>query len=129
MLRCSAILKNASDRGTYRHMTRIRFISPDGSREQIAEAQPGDSLLDVAQAHGQPLEGTCEGAMACSTCHVHLIGGDVDQLPPPSEEEEDMLDFAAGANRQSRLACQIRLTAGISSLDVKIPRSVVDNSR
>ncbi|HCY02237.1 MAG TPA: 2Fe-2S ferredoxin, partial [Erythrobacter sp.] len=35
-----------------------------------AEAQPGDNLLRVAQAAGLPLEGTCEGQMACSTCHV-----------------------------------------------------------
>ncbi len=110
-------------------MIRIRFISADGSKEAIVEAAPGSRLLDIAQAHGMPLEGTCEGAMACSTCHVHLVGGDVDKLPPPSEEEEDMLDFAAGANRQSRLACQVKLTADIHSLEVKMPRSVVDNSR
>lgn len=110
-------------------MIRIRFISADGSHETMVQASIGDRLLDIAQAHGQPLEGTCEGAMACSTCHVHLVGGDADKLPPPSEEEEDMLDFAAGANRQSRLACQIRLTADIASLDVKMPRGVFDNSR
>jgi ferredoxin len=110
-------------------MIRITFISADGTRETMVKAQPGDRLLDVAQAHGQPLEGTCEGAMACSTCHVHLVGGDVAALPPPSEEEEDMLDFAAGANRQSRLACQVRLTADMHSLDVRMPRGVVDMSR
>lgn len=110
-------------------LIRIRFMSADGSHETLVDVPPGERLLDVAQAHGQPLEGTCEGAMACSTCHVHLVGGDVDRLPPPTEEEEDMLDFAAGANRQSRLACQVRLTADIHSLDVKMPRAVVDNSR
>jgi ferredoxin len=67
--------------------------------------------------------------MACSTCHVHVVGGDVAKLPPPSEEEEDMLDFAAGANRSSRLACQIRLTAEIATLDIRIPQSAVDMSR
>lgn len=110
-------------------MVKIRFLSADGARETIVEADAGVRLLDVAQAHGQPLEGTCEGAMACSTCHVHLVGGDVDKLPRPSDEEEDMLDFAAGANRTSRLACQVKLTADLASLDVKMPRSVVDNSR
>ena len=110
-------------------MTRVRFISADGAREQIVEASPGSRLLEVAQANGQPLEGTCEGAMACSTCHVHVVGGDVAKLPSPSEEEEDMLDFAAGANRSSRLACQIRLTAEIATLDIRIPQSAVDMSR
>ena len=110
-------------------MTLIRFIAADGARELVVDAEPGIRLLDVAQAHGQPLEGTCEGAMACSTCHVYLVGGDVALVPPPSEEEEDMLDFAAGANRQSRLACQVKLTGDIRNLEVKIPRGVVDMSR
>jgi ferredoxin len=110
-------------------MIRIRFLSADGTSETLVDAQPGDRLLDLAQAHGQPLEGTCEGAMACSTCHVHLVGGDVALLPPPAEEEEDMLDFAAGANRQSRLACQVKLQPGMAALDVKMPRGVVDMSR
>ncbi len=129
MLQCSENLQKRADHGTLPIMTRIRFISADGGQEAIVESKPGDRLLDVAQAHGMPLEGTCEGAMACSTCHVYLVGGDVEALPPPAEEEEDMLDFAACANRQSRLACQIKLTADIQTLDVKMPRSVVDMSR
>jgi ferredoxin len=79
-------------------------------------------LLDVAQAAGEPLEGTCEGQMACSTCHVIIDAADFATLPPASEDEEDMLDLAAGATRFSRLACQIRLDSTLESLTVKIPR-------
>ena len=110
-------------------MIRVHFIDADGEKRTEAMADPGQSLLEVAQNCGMPLEGTCEGQMACSTCHVYLVGGDVEKLPAPIEEEEDMLDFAAGANRQSRLACQVKLTADIHSLDVRMPCSVVDNSR
>jgi len=110
-------------------MTRIRFVSADAGTELVVDAPAGTRLLDLAQAHGQPLEGTCEGAMACSTCHVLITGDDAARLPPPSEAEEDMLDFALGANRASRLACQIRLTADISALDVRMPPGAVDMSR
>ena len=110
-------------------MIRIRFVSADGSRERVVDAAPGARLLEIAQADGQPLEGTCEGAMACSTCHVLISGPDAAMLPPPSEEEEDMLDFAVGASRASRLACQIRLTADIAELIVRMPPGVVDMSR
>ncbi|MFW5634859.1 MAG: 2Fe-2S iron-sulfur cluster-binding protein, partial [Erythrobacter sp.] len=48
---------------------KVRFIDPHG-RVVEAEGEPGDSLLRVGQAAGLPLEGTCEGQMACSTCHV-----------------------------------------------------------
>ena len=110
-------------------MTRIRFVSADASRELVVDAAPGTRLLDLAQAHDQPLEGTCEGAMACSTCHVLVTGAGAAQLPPPSEEEEDMLDFAVGASRASRLACQVWLTADIAALDVRMPPGAVDMRR
>ncbi len=88
-------------------MIEVHFVSADGTTEKIVAAAAGTRLLDLAQANGQPLEGTCEGAMACSTCHVLISGDDAARLPPPSDEEEDMLDFAVGASRASRLACQI----------------------
>jgi ferredoxin len=110
-------------------MTRIRFLSADGARETIVDAASGSRLLDIAQANGQPLEGTCEGAMACSTCHVLVSGADAARLPPPSDEEEDMLDFAVGASHTSRLACQIVLTADIGAIDVRMPPGSVDMSR
>jgi len=102
-------------------MTRVRFVSADGSRVTEVEAAPGERLLDVAQADGQPLEGTCEGQMACSTCHVIIDAQDFTRLLPASESEEDMLDLAAGATRHSRLACQIWLTEDLVQLTVRIP--------
>jgi ferredoxin len=59
------------------------------------DAAPGQRLLDVAQEQGQPLEGTCEGQMACSTCHVIVAARIGPSSPPASEEEDDLLDLAA----------------------------------
>ena len=101
-------------------MIQVTFIATDGT-ERIASAKDGDILLDVAQADGQPLEGTCEGQMACSTCHVIVAADDFAKLPPAVEEEEDMLDLAFGATRTSRLACQIVLTPALDGLTVKMP--------
>lgn len=102
-------------------MTLIRFISPDGESVSEVRAPQGERLLDVAQADGQPLEGTCEGQMACSTCHVIVDKADFAKLPPASDMEEDLLDLAAGVTRYSRLACQIWLEGGLDSLTVRIP--------
>ena len=96
-------------------------ISADGENRQEVDAAVGSVLLDVAQAAGQPLEGTCEGQMSCSTCHVIVLAEDFARLPPASEEEEDMLDLAVGATRTSRLACQIVLESGLDGLTVRMP--------
>ncbi|NNM76245.1 2Fe-2S iron-sulfur cluster binding domain-containing protein [Sphingomonas sp. ID1715] len=102
-------------------MIRVRFISADGGSVSEVQGAPGDRLLDLAQADGQPLEGTCEGQMACSTCHVIVDPDDFALLPPATEPEEDMLDLATGATRHSRLACQIFLDASLEQLTVRIP--------
>ena len=102
-------------------MTRVRFVSADGSSVKEVEAPAGERLLDVAQAAGQPLEGTCEGQMACSTCHVIVSAEDFEQLPRASEEEEDLLDLASHVTRTSRLSCQIMLTDALPTLTVRIP--------
>ena len=101
-------------------MTRVVFIERDGTTREV-EGKPGDRLLDLAQNAGEPLEGTCEGQMACSTCHVIVDAADFMKLPPATEEEEDMLDLAAGATRYSRLSCQIWLSDALDSLTVRIP--------
>jgi ferredoxin len=107
-------------------MIAVRFVSADGLDSRELRGAEGDNLLRVAQADGQPLEGTCEGQMACSTCHVVVAAEDFARLPPASEEEEDMLDLAAGATRTSRLSCQIILTPDIDGLTVRIPPSAHD---
>ncbi|MDZ7588307.1 MAG: 2Fe-2S iron-sulfur cluster-binding protein [Parasphingorhabdus sp.] len=99
----------------------VHFISADGRNTVTAEGAEGENLLTVAQANGQPLEGTCEGQMACSTCHVIVAAEDFAKLPAASEMEEDMLDLAAGVRRTSRLACQIVLTEALDGLRVSIP--------
>jgi ferredoxin len=104
-------------------VTRVRFVSSDGNRVQEVDAPAGERLLDVAQNVGQPLEGTCEGQMACSTCHVIVDAEDFAKLPRASEEEEDMLDLAAHVTRHSRLACQIWLSEDLESLTVRMPSS------
>ena len=102
-------------------MIKVRFVSADGTSVREVDASAGERLLDVAQADGQPLEGTCEGQMACSTCHVIVSPEDFPRLPPASEEEEDLLDLAANVTRHSRLACQIYLDAEWQSLTVRMP--------
>lgn len=100
-------------------MIRIRFETAAGLVE--ASAHDGDRLLDVAQAAGQPLEGTCGGELACATCHLIVVPDDWPRLPPPTPEEEDMLDLVPDAVRTSRLSCQVRLTPALDGLTVRVP--------
>ena len=106
----------------------VTFITADGERV-VVPAQDGDRLLEVGQAAGMPLEGTCEAQMACSTCHVIVAPEWFERLPPAVDDEEDMLDLAAQVTRTSRLSCQIFLIPELDGLEVRIPGDVVDMQR
>jgi ferredoxin len=106
-------------------MVKVSFVTTDG-RKVAAEGQPGQRLLELGQAVGMPLEGTCEGQMACSTCHVIISADWFDRLPAAVEDEEDMLDLAAGVTRTSRLSCQIVLTDDLDGLEVRVPDEARD---
>ena len=101
-------------------MVRVSFITAEGARVE-AQGVVGANVLSVAQAAGLPLEGTCEGQMACSTCHVIVAPDWFDKLPTALPDEEDMLDLAAGIARTSRLSCQILLSEELDGLEVRIP--------
>ena len=102
-------------------MTLVRFQSADGTQVSEVDVSGDRCLLAIAQDDGQPLEGTCEGQMACSTCHVIVAAEDFDKLPAAGEEEEDMLDLALHVTRTSRLACQIWTSRDLDTLTVRIP--------
>lgn len=102
-------------------MTKVRFFRADGTLDAEVDGRSGERLLDTAWRAGQPLEGACEGSMACSTCHVIVAARDFERLPGASEEENDLLDLAAHVCRTSRLACQILLGESLDTLDVTIP--------
>ena len=109
-------------------MVKVTFITANGGRVEAAGAV-GDRLLEVGQNVDMPLEGTCEGQMSCSTCHVIVAADWFGKLPRASDDEEDMLDLATGVTRTSRLSCQIELTADLDGLEVRIPGESRDMQR
>lgn len=106
-------------------MVNVTFVTAKGEKVS-AKAEAGQRLLEVGQNAGMPLEGTCEGQMACSTCHLVIAPEWFDKLVPAVDDEEDMLDLAAGVTRTSRLSCQIELTEALDGLVVHVPPEARD---
>ena len=101
-------------------MPKMNFIDADGNNKEV-DAPLGLSVLEIAHKNKIDLEGACEGALACSTCHVIVEDDFFDQLDEASEDEEDMLDLAFGLTHTSRLGCQIIITEEMDGLTVKLP--------
>jgi 2Fe-2S ferredoxin len=98
---------------------RIIFIVNGEKREFLVPV--GTTVLEAAHNNDIDLEGACEGSLACSTCHVVVDDKYYSKLKPASEDEEDMIDLAAGATRYSRLSCQIILDESLDGLTVRLP--------
>lgn len=101
-------------------MPKMTFQLPDGSKKEV-DAPVGLSVLEIAHRNDIPLEGACEGSLACSTCHVIVDKEDYERLPEATEDEEDMLDLAFGLTHTSRLGCQITMTDELDGLKVSLP--------
>lgn len=101
-------------------MPKVTFVSADG-KEQTFDVPNGISLLEVAHKNNIPLEGACEGSLACSTCHVIVDPAWFSKLKAAAEEEEDMLDLAFGLTHTSRLGCQIIMSDALDGLKVSLP--------
>jgi 2Fe-2S ferredoxin len=95
-------------------------LSADGV---VFEARSGAFLCDALLRNGIALEHACEKACACATCHVIVRQG-FDSLAPASEDEEDQLDRAWGAQAHSRLACQVVVRN--EDLVLELPRYTVN---
>ena len=98
----------------------MTFINPDGSRLEL-DAPVGLSVLEIAHNNNIDLEGACEGALACSTCHVIVDPAYFDRLKEPTEDEDDMLDLAFALTHTSRLGCQIIMCDELDGLVVTLP--------
>lgn len=101
-------------------MPKMTFVFPDGSEQEV-EAPNGISVLEAARIFDVPIEGACEGSLACSTCHVIIDQAFFDDLPEATEDEEDMLDLAFGLQATSRLGCQIMLSDELDGMRVTLP--------
>jgi 2Fe-2S ferredoxin len=101
-------------------MPKVTFVSPRGDRIEI-NADAGMTILEIVREHGIDLEGACEGALACATCHVIVDPEWSAKLPPPREDEVDMLNLGVGITATSRLGCQIEVTTQLDGLTVTLP--------
>jgi ferredoxin, 2Fe-2S len=103
-------------------VARVTFIEPSGQRREI-EAPIGITLMETAVRNGVPgIVALCGGACACATCHVYVKAEWFRRLDPREDMEEGMLESAWEPRENSRLSCQIHITANLDGLEVTIPQ-------
>lgn len=107
-------------------MPTVTYVNPDGSREDVDVAE-GTSVMRGAVRHGiEGIVAECGGNAMCATCHVYVDEDQLPLLPEMTDEEDALLDGTVGERRpNSRLSCQIPVTAALDGLVVELPERQV----
>ena len=102
-------------------MPKITYITHDGAQKSV-ETSVGMTVMRAAIANGvDGIDADCGGACACATCHVYVDPAWFDRLQAADGAEADMLDFVQDRQPNSRLSCQIEVTAALDGLIVTTP--------
>ncbi|TFB75414.1 (2Fe-2S)-binding protein [Cryobacterium glaciale] len=102
-------------------MPKIVLHAPNGALFTV-DAQIGASVMETAVKHGVPgIVAECGGALSCATCHIYVAEAYIDLTGRADDFEDEMLDdTVADRKPNSRLSCQIRMTAALDGLEADI---------
>lgn len=102
-------------------MPRITFVEPDGTARTV-EIEAGISLMEGATRHGiKGILAECGGTCSCSTCHCYVSPDWIPRLPPKSDAEAGLIEFAWEPRENSRLTCQITVTDALDGMLLHVP--------
>jgi 2Fe-2S ferredoxin len=104
-------------------MPKITYIEYAG-REHRFEVPLERSVMRGAVDNSIPgIDADCGGECACATCHVYVDESWLSATGThvPRSQEASMLSFAALAQPNSRLSCQIIVSEALDGLVVRMP--------
>ena len=104
-------------------MPKVTYIEHSGVEHQV-DVPLGLSVMRGAVDDNVPgIDADCGGECACATCHVYVQHPWLERtgLPEPGSQEASMLSFAAVAQPNSRLSCQLKMTEALDGLVVRLP--------
>jgi 2Fe-2S ferredoxin len=104
-------------------MPSVTYIEHNGTEHRV-EVPSGLSVMRGAVDNNIPgIDADCGGECACATCHVYVDDAWLAKTGAQGEQEKSMLSFAATAQANSRLSCQITVTEALDGLVVRMPEA------
>ena len=101
-------------------MPTITVTKRDGSTHVLAGQNDLSLMQNLRDGGIDEILALCGGCASCATCHVYVDEAWIDQLPPMSADEDDLLDCSDARQTNSRLSCQIPFTPGLAGIAVTV---------
>ncbi|SOE92575.1 ferredoxin, 2Fe-2S [Burkholderia sp. D7] len=103
-----------------KEMSAIIVTTRDGIEHEI-EGRLGVSVMESLRDGGiDQMMALCGGCCSCATCHIYIDEAFINLLPPPSQDENELLESSAHRRGNSRLSCQIKLSENLAGLRIVI---------
>lgn len=101
---------------------KIKITDRDGNTHEVdAPTDMNMNLMEVVRSYELAPEGTigiCGGMAMCASCQCYVRSKH--ELPEKSDDEDAMLAEAFYVEDNSRLGCQIHMTASLDGLEVEL---------
>ncbi|AEH09450.1 MULTISPECIES: 2Fe-2S iron-sulfur cluster-binding protein [Protofrankia] len=98
----------------------VTYVLPDGS-EHAVDVPPGQTVMDGSVRNNLPgIVAECGGSCSCATCHVYVDPESQAFFDEMTDEERELLEFADGAQDNSRLSCQLVITGECEGVRVTV---------
>lgn len=98
----------------------LHVIDQEGKRHTV-EGLDGWRIMEIIRDQGLPIKAECGGACACATCHVYVSAAWREKLYAQTAEELERLEEDAFMlTEDSRLSCQILMSAALDGLEVTL---------
>ena len=104
-------------------MPSVTYVEANGA-SHVIDVPEGENVMHGAVYNGvEGIVGECGGGLACATCHCYIDSAWTGRTGGPSSQDEtDMLECSVAEVRpESRLSCQIVMTAELDGLVVHLP--------
>ena len=102
----------------------VKVLYEEKNIVKTFKIESNKTILDLSRIENLPIEGSCDGSMACSTCHVIIHKDWLGMLPKPCIDEREMLSLLPDYTENSRLGCQIVITDKLEGLRFRLPKDI-----
>jgi len=100
-------------------MAKIQVKDRAGKQVEVL-ALTGSPLMYSLRNIDNGVDAICGGLCSCGTCHVYIAHDWVARLPPPAEDEAELLEELENTREGSRLSCQVRFTEEMNGLELEV---------
>lgn len=100
---------------------RLNVTDRDGvEHQEQVQVQPQGTLMEALRELDYGVTAVCGGMCSCATCHVYVDSIWGTKLPQQQGDERELIQELVDKRENSRLSCQIPLTAALDGLKLTL---------